>query len=888
MPDYRTWFGSVSGALSPYEWQRELGEGTHCANRLVRVPTGLGKTLGVLGAWVYNRVVRHDDTWPRRLVWCLPMRVLVEQTEAEARKLVERMGLLWDSQPGSHAGRVGVHLLMGGSDAGEWTLHPEECAILIGTQDMLLSRALNRGYASPRARWPMEFGLLSSDCLWVMDEVQLMDVGLATSAQLQAFRAQDAARGQSLRPCHSWWMSATLQAGWLESVETRAMIDGLRSSQVSIPPPLRREGLWTVAKPCSVRRDVQDLKAWGRLIWDEHQAARPGTWGRVTLVVVNTVKTAAGLYAAVRAELRKTKAPPPELHLVHSRFRGHERRQWRNGFLCRDACTATADRIIIATQVVEAGVDISATTLITELAPWPSLVQRFGRAGRYGAGSRIIVIDRQLKEGAVKPYQAGELEAAAAALALLPDASLAALEAFEEQHPELLPRLYPYAPLHLLLRRELDELFDTTPDLTGADLDISRFIRSGDERDVLVFWRDVAPRANPAAETDAARDELCPVAFLDARRWLFDKGKARHRAWVWDYLDGAWRHCQERDVYPGQTVLVELAAGGYAAATGWTGESGDKPAIIEATGTAGAAGRADSAQERDNLSQAPWKTIVTHGREVEAEAGMLARRLGIPHAVAAALGLVGRWHDVGKAHPAFVARIRTDADGHPGRRDLAKAPDEAWYPVQQLSALAPGERRPGFRHELASALCVLEILARRQPLHPALLGAHRELLESLGSALPVPACTSPPSCAETEIAALDGSAFDLLLFLVMAHHGKTRGALHASPQDQEYRDQGGRGMPIRGVLAGDRLPAIVFADAAGTPCTLPEVELRLDLAAIGLSPRTGSSWTERVAGLLARHGPFGLAYLEALARVADIRASRLAAPDPLLQTGGAA
>jgi len=60
-----------------------------------------------------------------------------------------------------HAGRVGVHLLMGGADAGDWHLHPERAAILIGTQDMLLSRALNRGYGSARARWPMDFGLLN-------------------------------------------------------------------------------------------------------------------------------------------------------------------------------------------------------------------------------------------------------------------------------------------------------------------------------------------------------------------------------------------------------------------------------------------------------------------------------------------------------------------------------------------------------------------------------------------------------------------------------------------------------------------------------------------------------------------------------------------------------
>jgi CRISPR-associated endonuclease/helicase Cas3 len=71
-------------------------------------------------------------------------------------------------------------------------------AIIIGTQDMLLSRALNRGYASARARRPMEFGQLNHHALWVMDEVQIMDVGLATSAQLQAFRDEDHGKGFDL------------------------------------------------------------------------------------------------------------------------------------------------------------------------------------------------------------------------------------------------------------------------------------------------------------------------------------------------------------------------------------------------------------------------------------------------------------------------------------------------------------------------------------------------------------------------------------------------------------------------------------------------------------------------------------------------------------------
>ena len=173
--DSERFFTELGGVKEPHHWQRELSRPTTCGNRLIRIPTGFGKTLGVLAAWSWHRVRRRDDDWPRRLVWCLPMRVLVEQMQSEVRLALERLDLLWDGQ-GDHAGKVGVHLLMGGADAGRWHLYPERDAVLIGTQDMLLSRALNRGYASPRARWPMEFGLLNHDALWVMDEVQLSSV----------------------------------------------------------------------------------------------------------------------------------------------------------------------------------------------------------------------------------------------------------------------------------------------------------------------------------------------------------------------------------------------------------------------------------------------------------------------------------------------------------------------------------------------------------------------------------------------------------------------------------------------------------------------------------------------------------------------------------------
>ncbi len=347
----------------PHDWQRDLGAQQECANRLIRVPTGFGKTLGVLVAWLWNRVYRQNERWPRRLVWCLPMRMLVEQTEQEARKSLNRLGLLWDGKS-DHSGKVGVYLLMGGVDAGEWHLHPEHYAVLIGTQDMLLSRAMNRGYASPRARWPMEFGLLNQDCLWVMDEAQLMDVGLATSAQLQAFRKEDADSGKPLRPCCTWWMSATLQQDWLrKSPDTQTLAEGLAETRIA--PEARTGNLWeNVSKPFELV-PFKDAKTLAKQVAQCHLDNGRGADGP-TLVVANTVERAVEIAETLRSDKR---IKGTDVRLVHSRFRPKERKTWRDDFLNRQACSPGTDRIVVATQVVEAGVDVSAGLLVTEVAP---------------------------------------------------------------------------------------------------------------------------------------------------------------------------------------------------------------------------------------------------------------------------------------------------------------------------------------------------------------------------------------------------------------------------------------------------------------------------------------------------------------------------------------
>ena len=90
--------------------------------------------------------------------------------------------------------------------------------------------------------------------------------------------------------------------------------------------------------------------------------------GKRILVISNTVDKAVQAYNL----LKKTES---NVHLIHSRFAYKDRANKERE--ARDA------KILVSTQVAEVSLDISYDILITELAPLPSLIQRFGRVNRY-------------------------------------------------------------------------------------------------------------------------------------------------------------------------------------------------------------------------------------------------------------------------------------------------------------------------------------------------------------------------------------------------------------------------------------------------------------------------------------------------------------------------
>jgi CRISPR-associated endonuclease/helicase Cas3 len=550
-----------------------------------------------------------------------------------------------------------------------------------------------------------------------------------------------------------------------------------------------------------------------------------------------------------------------------------EREGWRDFLDCRDA----APRILVATQVVEAGVDLSAAVLYTELAPWASLVQRFGRCARYPGESGIVYwldldlgSEKQTVDHWAKPYGTEELIAARKVLAGLKDVGLKSLSTVEKQIAAAqYLALFPYEPRFVPRDRDLFDLFDTTPDLTGADVDVSRFIRDGEELDVQVFWREIA-QSGPHKKDRPDREELCPVAFCRFREALPVLSKAG-RVWRRNYRKG-WERMDTRDadtVFPGQVYLLERSCGGYDRQIGWTGNPKDSdfelPAMVTPPTKESLQDDEEDSEGLSQFEQNQWLSVLQHTMHVCQKLDEILRDCDyLPEREKYVLRLACRWHDRGKAHPAFQSKIELTDDAVQKRGDqpAAKAPASAWR---------KNGTRPGFRHELASAMAILETLRQSAPSHDVFAwpdGLVRPRLRVANSA---------NDSLASELADLSADELDLLMYLVAAHHGKVRMSIRSSPDDDrtdvpdacpEDKRQ------ARGVRDGDSLPPCAIPSSElKIGLVAPEVTLNLDLMELGLSEQYGASWRERMIGLLERIGPFRLAFLEGLLRAADCRAS---------------
>ena len=806
----------------PYPYQQRLA--ADGLPELLRVPAGAGKTAAAVLPWLWRRM-RYPNAIHDRLVYVLPLRSMVEPTARQVTAWLDRLGL---------GATVPVVTLTGGESArgGEWRRHPRHPAILIGTQDMVVSRLLMRGYGEQQACWPVTFGLLHCASQFVFDETALLGSALRTSLQLQGLRE---ALGTARR-CATMWMSATANPDDLVSPDHRQPVRVVElgaADRADERLAQRLDATRTVRRAALTQDPALYPGELARALAGWHV---PGT---ATIAVVNTAERAVAVYDALERA-----AHAADLLLLHAGFRPQERSLTA---ALLDSAVPSAGRIVVATQVIEAGVDTSCQTMFTELAPWSSIMHRAGRCNR-GGDRRGAVLRWARPPGApagtsaagwsAAPYDERGMAAAHAALESLEGVAVTSsqlADRLEVRSPR--DRLADRAVRPALRMQDLLLLFDSAaPELGGPEIDITPWVGDGEAMTVLVAWRFWPDGVPAAVEPAPEGDELCPVP-LDAVR------ARASEYWIWDQVDGQWRRCGQADVRPGAVVLADAAAGGYVADRGWSPRSSAGAPAAPVRQAA-----AQDAVDRDPASfTGCWVDLRTHLADTERELRALTEdwRSGQePDSGPAGLGPDGgpagpgpagltldqleaaafaaRFHDLGKAFGPFQDWLRDRAaDRAPGDGPWAKSTGRG----------GRNAYRPYLRHELVTALALLH-----------------------------------PDCG-----LLDGvEEADLVVYLAATHHGKVRLRVGSVPGES------GHDPPrIMGVQDGDGLPRLALWDGAEVP------PLILDTATLGLAVNGGAggsplSWTARMSALRDRPdvGPFRLAFLETLVRIADWRASQ--------------
>jgi CRISPR-associated endonuclease/helicase Cas3 len=350
-------------SVTPYPFQRRVTElllDGH--NVILQAPTGAGKTLAAMLPFL-DAIERGHD-FPHKCLYAVPMRVLANQFVDEYKGKVQRAG---------RDDRIRVEIQTGERAQDEQL----SATLTFATIDQVLSSFLLSPYSLPRRLSNLNAGAVAASYL-VFDEFHLFDPISTLPTTLETLRMLNGIAPFLL-------MTATFSGD---------MLGGLAEALDAVVVPEDDDARRALQALPSQKKTRRYHVAEGPLCAEAVLAAHTSR----TLVVCNVVDRARVLFEALRDHPDRGEA---QVLLLHSRFFPEDpaRSEGRiRALFGKDGdpstrltdpagSTGRAGRsgswIVVATQVVEVGLDVTCETLHTELAPANAVLQRAGRCARY-------------------------------------------------------------------------------------------------------------------------------------------------------------------------------------------------------------------------------------------------------------------------------------------------------------------------------------------------------------------------------------------------------------------------------------------------------------------------------------------------------------------------
>ena len=514
------------------------------------LPTGLGKT-SVMAIWLIARAA--GGPVPRRLVYVVDRRAVVDQATNLADQFAERLGpnlealsdvssaqaktlnTLRENLGLSGEDPLAVSTLRGQyADNQTWRRDLSKPAIIVGTVDMIGSRLLFSGYLVSRWMRPVHAALLGMDSLIVLDESHLVPPFAHMLAALRN-EAQPGTEDLPVRPFKLLNLSATRVAG--------GNLMGLEQED--------RESAWTARrlgapKHLKLKDDVPSNKLVEVLTSRALELADNNKRVLVFCDLFDDAVKIVNLITKKMATTDKEKRKADKSHengtyvaQLTGRIRVHDRQNLTDDLVYRrfsEGIGGEGPAFLVATSAGEVGVDLDADHMVCDLVSWERMVQRLGRVNRTGhkTPAQIDVFPVQHKYVADEVYnqrkapfthaswpsdENGNLDASPGRLAALVEDDEFALVAAAASTPE------PYRPA--LTRPLLDGWAMTSVKEHAGRPDIWPWLRGwqdNTEPDVNVVWRQHLPEASRvSAYIEAARPhqlEVLTAPLSSVVAWL--------------------------------------------------------------------------------------------------------------------------------------------------------------------------------------------------------------------------------------------------------------------------------------------------------------------------------------------------------------------------------
>lgn len=595
--DFAAFFQDVHGH-EPFPWQQRLTAQVLARGawpRAIDLPTGTGKT-SVLDTAVFVLAAQPAIS-PRRVVFVIDRRIVVDQVYERAWRLRERikagatpilrqvqnrLRALSDGEP------LGVVALRGGIPIdNEWAQRPDQPWIMVSTVDQFGSRLLFRGYGVSPGMRPIHAGLAGNDCLVILDEVHLSVPFAETLAQVQAAALQS---GPLPRRFAVVEMSATPsdQSAERFTLDSSTDLDGCEElhRRVKVAKQAELESVKSHdAIPAAVLKIVKSIgKSSSEADPNVHSIG----------VIVNRVRTARETYDTLVSAGYSA-------YLITGRMRPLDRIEVLDrigpvvdpdGILRGDEFT-----VVVATQAIEVGADFTFGALITECASVDSLRQRFGRLDRRGLnfhrtgnaaqawilGPRSVVASKK-----TDPIYGESVKATWKELERLAEHGPIAVDPTSLQGFPC-NAIAPRAQAPLLLKTHLDSWIQTRPEpIVQPSIEwFLHGIAQNRPADVSILWR--WDRSSEALRLVPPRQaEFLQIPIHAARAWLsgsaeVDIADVEQRDesesfptsamspasnWVrWTGFEDGAKPVDIKDIRPGDVLVVDPGQGGLNAGT---------------------------------------------------------------------------------------------------------------------------------------------------------------------------------------------------------------------------------------------------------------------------------------------------------------------------------